>query len=133
MRPRLRGSVLWLAASMVLIGSAFAFAHPTGNHGADVSTVARPDAPPPGADHGDAVSAVASANAQAGGNGQGQQGERPHNHGFFVSKAAGCEAVEGNPAVPADCETDGKVRGEYVSTVARSDAGKPENAGGPPD
>ena len=43
-------------------------------------------------------------------------GERPHNHGWFVSQAA------------KDHSLTGSAHGEAVSTVAQSDAGKPEAA-----
>ena len=42
-------------------------------------------------------------------------GERPENHGWFVSQAA------------KDHSTTGRAHGEAVSTMARSDAGKPSH------
>ena len=42
-------------------------------------------------------------------------GQRPENHGWFVSQAA------------KDHSTVGRAHGEAVSTVARSDAGKPSH------
>jgi hypothetical protein len=42
-------------------------------------------------------------------------GERPQNHGWFVSQAA------------KDHSTAGRAHGEAVSTVARGDAGKPSH------
>jgi len=57
------------------------------------------------------------------------------NHGLYVSAAAHCEDVDDAEdgvsfEAPEDCDTDGRARGEYVSTVARSDAGRPSQATG---
>ena len=51
------------------------------------------------------------------------------NHGFYVSQAAQCKNVTDTVnhlsfTAPPQCSTDGQARGQYVSTVARSDAGK---------
>jgi len=43
-------------------------------------------------------------------------GERPHNHGWFVSQVA------------HDHSVTGRAHGEAVSEVARGDAGKPDSA-----
>ncbi len=43
-------------------------------------------------------------------------GERPHNHGWFVSQVA------------TDHSTTGRAHGEAVSAVARGDDGKPDAA-----
>jgi len=48
-------------------------------------------------------------------------GERPENHGWFVSQAA------------KDHTTTGRAHGEAVSAVARGDDGKPDAAQGKPD
>jgi len=57
------------------------------------------------------------------------------NHGFYVSQAAACQNV--NDAVnhitftaPADCATNGQAHGQYVSSVARSAAGKGPHGNG---
>ena len=44
------------------------------------------------------------------------QGERPHNHGWFVSQAA------------QDHSTTGRAHGEAVSAIARGSQGKPDSA-----
>jgi len=44
------------------------------------------------------------------------QGERPQNHGWFVSQVA------------RDDSTNGRAHGEAVSTAARGSEGKPETA-----
>lgn len=49
-----------------------------------------------------------------------EDGEQPDNHGSVVSEAARGETPEGF-----------RNHGEYVSSVARSGAGKPDNAGKP--
>ena len=54
---------------------------------------------------------------------------RKLNHGYYVSRAAHCEDVS-DPEndvsfeAPSNCETDGAAKGEYVSSVAGSRAGK---------
>jgi len=45
-----------------------------------------------------------------------QSGDRPHNHGWFVSQVA------------KDHSTTGRAHGEAVSKVARGDDGKPDAA-----
>jgi hypothetical protein len=73
-----------------------------------------------------------------------QGGPRKHNHGYWVSLAAQCKDVTDTEdgltfKAPSDCKTNGSAHGEYVSTVARSDAGKkshpnhgnPTGTGGP--
>ncbi|MGH2706131.1 MAG: hypothetical protein ACRDJ4_13895 [Actinomycetota bacterium] len=53
-----------------------------------------------------------------------ESGERAKNHGFYVSQAARCIDVHlSGVALPSPCE--GRAKGEYVSSVARSDLGKP--------
>jgi hypothetical protein len=49
-----------------------------------------------------------------------EDGDRPENHGWFVSEAAKAET-------PAGFDN----HGQYVSSVAKGDAGKPDTAGGP--
>jgi len=52
---------------------------------------------------------------------------RPHNHGFYVSQAAQCKSVSDATdhfTAPSNCSTDGHAKGQYVSSVARSDIGK---------
>lgn len=47
------------------------------------------------------------------------EGERPLNHGYYVSEAT------------ATCPESGRERGECISAVAQSDEGKPEGSGPP--
>jgi hypothetical protein len=59
----------------------------------------------------------------------GNDANHPLNHGFYVSQAAACKDVNDTVnhisfTAPADCATNGKAHGDYVSSVARSDAGK---------
>jgi hypothetical protein len=68
---------------------------PSGNHGADVSTVAKDDSTT-GAAHGEAVSEAAR-----------------DNHGADVS------------AIATDDSTTGRAHGEAVSAAARGDHGQP--------
>ena len=49
------------------------------------------------------------------------EGERPENHGFVVSELA------------TNSELTGRERGQAIADVAQSDAGKPDQAGGPED
>lgn len=127
--PRFRASILWLAALMVLTGSTVGFARSGGSgdqkkHKPEVEATETPE-----------VEEVADREAgqvteQAG-------GERKQNHGFFVSQAAHCEDVD-DPATPespdftapADCT--GSAHGKYVSSVAKSSAGKKDKEHGKP-
>ncbi len=136
MSRRFRITVLWLAAAFVLAGSAVGFAVGD-NHGADVSSVAKPTSTPP-TDHGRAVSEVAKTNGQSESSNE-ESGERKLNHGFYVSAAAHCEDVDDPEGTdftsPDDCDTNGKAHGEYVSSVAKSSVGKPDkgNQGSAPE
>jgi hypothetical protein len=136
---RFRLITVGLAAVFVVAGSAFGFAQPSGNHGSDVSAVAKPTEPPKGSDHGKAVSEVArTKDADVPEDSGDESGERKLNHGFYVSAAAHCQDVD-DPATgagpdftaPEDCESQGNAHGEYVRSVAKSSAGKPAKAGGP--
>jgi hypothetical protein len=134
--PRFRPSILWLAAIFVVTGSALGFAQ-VGDIEIDVPTdvpTVLPTVLP--TDAGDDVREAdkaskpdrpkteASEEADA-------SGERKLNHGFYVSQAAHCEDVD-DPATPEspdfeapdDCEGAG--HGAYVSSVAKSSAGKKE-------
>ncbi len=109
MRTRVRFLVVWLMAAFIL-------AHGTPS----VSATETPEAD----DAGDQ-------NEKPDADGQSSDHERKHNHGFFVSTAAHCEDISdpntpGSDAfpVPADCKTNGKAHGDFVSSVARSSLGK---------
>ena len=124
---RLRVSVLWLAAIFVVSGAALSFAQVGDNHGADVSAVAKPTSTPAGSDHGADVSEAAKQKGQ--GEQADQAGERKQNHGFFVSQAAHCEDVDDpntseSPDFTAPEDCTGTEHGKYVSSVAKSSAGK---------
>jgi hypothetical protein len=125
-----RITVLWLAAAFVLAMSAFSFAKVGENHGAEVSASHKPTATP------SATPTTGAGQQENQGEENGQAGERKLNHGFYVSSAAHCEDVDDpNPegtdfTAPADCETNGKAHGEYVSSVAKSSVGKPHKAHG---
>jgi uncharacterized protein involved in copper resistance len=129
---RTRTSVLWLAAIFVVLMSAFGYAQVGENHGADVSAVAKPtDAP--GSDHGDKVKDQADKDDAED---AAESGERKLNHGFYVSQAAHCEDVddpetEASPDFTAPEDCTGSAHGKYVSSVAKSSAGKkPKKADG---
>lgn len=135
---RFRLIPLGLAAVFVVAGSALGLAQPSGNHGSNVSAVAKPTEPPKDSDHGKAVSEAArTKDAVAEDSGE-EPGERKLNHGFYVSAAAHCENID-DPATdastdftaPEDCESNGNAHGEYVRSVAKSSVGKPAKAGGP--
>ncbi len=125
---RFRVSVLSLAAIFVVSGAALSFAQVGEQHGADVSAVAKPTSTPEGSDHGADVNEAAKQKDQ-GDQADDESSERKQNHGFFVSQAAQCEDVDdpGTPespdfTAPEDCT--GSVHGKYVSSVAKSSAGK---------
>jgi len=125
---RFRVSVLWLAAIFVVSGAALSFAQVGENHGADVSAVAKPTSTPAGSDHGADVSEAAKQKDQ-GEHADDESGERKQNHGSFVSQAAHCEDVDDpntseSPDFTAPEECTGSAHGEYVSSVAKSSAGK---------
>jgi hypothetical protein len=125
---RFRVSILWLAAIFVVSGAALSFAQVGENHGADVSAVAKPTSTPAGSDHGADVSEAAKQKDQ-GEQTDEESGERKQNHGFFVSQAAHCEDVD-DPSTPespdftAPDDCTGSAHGKYVSSVAKSSAGK---------
>jgi len=118
-----KSPALWLAIGLVLGSGGLSFAATSNGHGKGpkptptVSQSAEPDeteAPEPTESEGPKGDTNAN---------------RPHNHGFFVSQAAHCEDV-GDPdnnvdlKAPDDCATNGQAHGGYVSSVAKSDAGK---------
>ena len=113
----LRIRAVWLAIGLVLGGSAFAVA--------GVATQPTSEVPKPDKVKAQRVADDAKDPSE-------EAGSRPHNHGFFVSRAAHCKNVN-DPATdasfdaPGNCDTNGKAHGEYVSSVARSQAGKSFN------
>ena len=126
MRIRSRITIAWMAAAFVLFGAAFGFAQTGSGQGAERSATAKAKA------HGQDRAAEVRQNEskpENEANDENSTHERKENHGFFVSSAAHCEDVPGFTA-PANCKTDGKAHGEYVSKVAKSDLGKPDKAHG---
>jgi hypothetical protein len=122
MRTRSKVTIAWMAAAFVLFGAAFGFAQTGSGQGAERSATAK--AKPHGQDRAAEVRQNESKPENEAQN-ENADHERKQNHGFFVSAAAHCEDVEGFTA-PADCKTDGKARGKHVSSVAKSDLGKPD-------
>jgi hypothetical protein len=118
---------VWLAIGIVLGGSALSFAGvaATSTHGPkpkpSVSESPEPkesEAPETDADQN-----------------KGANEQHPLNHGFYVSQAAQCKNVNDTVnhitfTAPANCATDGKAHGDYVSSVAQSDAGKGPHGNG---
>lgn len=116
MLARMRERAIWLALGLVLGGGALAFA------GVEMAT-----------DDDDATETVTVVEEETESvdevtlESETEAGEAAANHGSFVSDAAHCEAVSDSGATftpPADCETNGRAHGRYVSEVARSGAGK---------
>ena len=121
MRTRPKITIAWMAAAFVLFGAAFGFAQTGSGQGAERSATAKAKA------HGQDRAAEVRENEskpEKEPKDENANHERKHNHGFFVSAAAHCEDVTGFKA-PANCKTDGKAHGDYVSSVAKSDLGKP--------
>lgn len=147
MIKRIRMRALWMAIGLVLGGGALAFAgaavqsEDASDHGKTVSETAKGDpsavsevASSTGAANKAGASAKDKKNEDREAGAQGGGGERKRNHGFYVSSAAHCEDVEDPEhdlsfTAPENCETDGDAHGEYVSTVAKSDAGKKAESG----
>ena len=124
MRTRSKITIAWMAAAFVLFGAAFGFAQTGSGQGAERSATAKAKA------HGQDRAAEVRQNESKPESESGNANhERKQNHGFFVSSAAHCEDVTGFTA-PANCKDDGKAHGGYVSSVAKSDLGKPDNAHG---
>ena len=125
----MRSRALWLAIGLTLGATAAAFAAaPTGSPAGD-RPARGPDlaGPPP-----HAVAAGLARAQQV--DDEGDDGERPLNHGFYVSQAAQCQDVEDPETelsftAPEDCEGEGNAHGMYVSEVARSRIGKADHPG----
>src|SRR5258706_81488 len=112
-----------MAIGMVLGGSALSFAGvaATSSHGPKPKATVS-ESPEPKESESPEPSESPDAN-------KGANEQHPINHGFYVSQAAQCENVNDTVnnitfTAPADCATDGKAHGDYVSSVAQSDAGK---------
>jgi hypothetical protein len=130
MRTRARILIVWLLAAFLLAGSAVGFARTGSDHGKETSATAHARNEARAAERAEAKEAKQDEQAS--------DHERQLNHGFYVSKAAHCENVDDPETsespdftAPAGCKDDGKAHGKYVSSVARSSAGKPDKAHGP--
>jgi hypothetical protein len=122
MLKAIRTRASWLAIGIVLGGSALSYA--------GVAATASHSPNPKASVHA-TPKASESESAEAPDNDakDGTNDQRPLNHGFYVSQAAACKDVNDTVnnihfKAPADCATNGQAHGEYVSTVARSGAGK---------
>jgi hypothetical protein len=122
MLKNIKTRAIWMAIGIVIGGSALSYAgvaatssHSPNSHANSHATVhpTESESPEP--------SESPEANDS--------NGQRPHNHGFYVSQAAQCKNVNDTVnhitfTAPADCATNGQAHGAYVSSVARSGAGK---------
>ncbi len=130
---RMRSRALWLAIGLTLGAGAAGFAASPLGAPAEVPPIERPDdtGPPPHAVAGGLAVAQQLDD-------EGEDGERPLNHGFYVSQAAQCQDVEDPETelsftAPDDCEGEGNAHGKYVSEVARSRIGKGDHPGRGPN
>jgi hypothetical protein len=135
MRTRFRLSVIWLAATFLLMGTAFSFAATGTKHPTSHPTVSQKSE---ANDNGDATEVENDTNEpQDQSTPDTTTHERKLNHGYYVSQAAQCQNVD-DPATaqspdftaPADCS--GKDHGKYVSSVAKSSIGKGNKGHGKP-
>ena len=115
-----KAPALWLAIGLVLGSGALSFAATSNGHG---------QGPKPKPSVSATPEATETPEADDNEESQDENANRPHNHGFFVSQAAHCEDVSDpdnnvDLKAPADCDTNGQAHGGYVSSVAKSDAGK---------
>jgi hypothetical protein len=124
---RIRTRAIWLAIGLVFGGSAFAFAGAS-----NVGSTHKPEvSPSKSKSHATTETKGTETETE-------EAAEHPENHGKYVSGAAHCENVndEANSitfTAPADCETNGKAKGAYVSSVAKSKAGKTAHEPGGPE
>jgi hypothetical protein len=117
-----RSPALWLAIGLVLGSGALSFAATSNGHGQGPK-------PKPSVSASADADETESPEPEETKSPEQENANRPHNHGFFVSQAAHCEDVSDpdnnvDLKAPDDCATNGKAHGGYVSSVAKSDAGK---------
>ena len=122
MLKNVKTRAVWMAIGIVLGGSALSFA------GVAATSSHSPTPKPSVSKSPKAAENDANENESA-------NEQRPLNHGFYVSQAAQCKNVSDTVnhisfTAPANCATDGKVHGDYVSSVAQSDAGKGTHGNG---
>jgi hypothetical protein len=131
MKKRARITLIYLTGAFLLMGTAFSFAavgskHAPNSHASiHQSSDANDEATP---------EATESPDAQDN-SGQGPTANHPVNHGFYVSQAAQCKNVDDpatpkNPDFTAPTNCTGKAKGQYVSSVAKSDIGKSNHGHG---
>ena len=123
MLKNIKTRAVWLAIGIVLGGGALSFAGvaATSSHGPNPKATVS-ESPEPK----DSESPEPSESPEAN---KGANEQHPINHGFYVSQAAQCKNVNDTVnhitfTAPADCATNGKAHGDYVSQVAQSAAGK---------
>src|ERR1043165_6934467 len=120
MLKNIRTRAIWMAIGIVIGGSALSYA------GGAATSSHKPTNKP------SAHSSVEPKESEAPEPSESPEADnpnRPHNHGFYVSQAAQCKDVNDtvnhvSSTAPADCATNGQAHGQYVSSVARSGAGK---------
>jgi len=122
MLTHIRTRAVWMAVGIVLGGSALSFAGvaATSSH-KPTPKVTVSESPEPSESESPEPAETKpdqSANEQ-----------HPINHGFYVSQAAQCKDVNDTVnnisfKAPPECATNGQVHGNYVSSVAKSGAGK---------
>jgi len=120
---------VWLAIGIVLGGSALSFAGvaAASSHGPKPKATVS-ESPEPKESESPDPSESSDAN-------KGANDQHPLNHGFYVSQAAQCKNVNDTVnnitfTAPANCATDGQAHGDYVRSVAQSDAGKGAHGNG---
>jgi len=116
---------VWMAIGIVLGGGALSYA----GVAATASHSPNPHANPKASIHASAEPTESESPEPS------KSTDHPLNHGFYVSQAAACQNVNDTVnhitfTAPADCATNGQAHGQYVSSVARSDAGKGPHGNG---
>ena len=119
MLKNIKTRAIWMAIGIVIGGSALSYAGvaATSSHKPTNKPNVHASVEPEGSESPE-PSESSEPNAQ-----------HPTNHGFYVSLAAQCKDVNDTVnhisfTAPADCATNGQAHGAYVSSVARSGAGK---------
>lgn len=121
--------VVWLTIGLVLGGGALSYA------GVSTGASHGPSAKPSVSKSDDAVDSTEAPEPSDSQAPEASSSARPTNHGFYVSQAAACQDVNDTVnnisfTAPADCATNGRSHGQYVSSVAKSGIGKGAHGGG---